>query len=946
MEIRSLKSMLLAATATLALAACGDSSTELATPGLEGPNPGVGGDNGGDNDSGGDNGGDNGGDDGAAGDCPTGTDPVMVGDNEHCQLSGQITDDVTLTAGNVYQLSGSVQVGVDIGADGNATDGDPAVLTIEPGVNIYGATATDLLIIARGSEIQANGAAGDPIVFTSAQDLGFGAALGLDPRPGFSGPKLEEPFTSEWGGLVINGRATLNTCDSGICEAEGEGDSGFYGGDDDTDSSGAMQFVQVRYAGNPITATDELNGIAFQGVGSGTTLNNIQVHNGADDGVEFFGGTANVKNLVITGADDDSVDWTFGWRGKIQNLIVIQNPNQESDRGFEGDNREGANDATPRSQPLVANATVIGAGTPGSDEGLQIRRGSGIRLWNAVVDNFTDACLDLDNDATFNNAGSSATDLSGGLTIESTLLGDRCGDPTNEDDGDPFSVQAFFENQPNNVIGTTSLSNRFINGQAENAVTATDPAAVDSFFDSVDYIGAVRSDDPADNWTLGWTLGLNPAPTCPTNVDGVTTRDGGNTCVLSGTITEDLRLVAGLDYLLSGPVTIGQDVGPDVNAPDPDAQSATLTIDAGVTVEAEDRTSLLVITRGSQIFANGTRNAPVTFTAIDDETRNLDTDTSLWGGLVINGRSTLNTCDSGICEADGEGDSGFYGGNDDTDDSGQLFFVRVKFAGNPITATDELNGIAFQGVGSGTEIDFLQVHNGADDGVEFFGGTANVKHLVLTGADDDSLDWTFGWRGRVQYLLVMQNPNQESDRGFEGDNREGANDATPRSQPLVANATILGAGTPGSDEGLQIRRGSAIRLWNAVVDNFTDACLDLDDEATFDNAGTSATDLSGGLTIESTLLGDRCGDPTNEDDGDPFSVRAFFENQPNNVIGTTSLQQPANGGKAFISGANEAAVTATDASAVDPFFDSTDFIGAVSADDDWTAGWTVWLDQQ
>jgi len=929
MTFKSFKTSLLTATTALALVACGDSSTELASPGTVGPNPGTGtpaptpaptpepnpGTGGGDVN------------------CPSGTTAITVGTSNQCQLSGVITDDVTLTAGITYQLNGSVQIGMDVGPTDAAPGGDPAVLTIEPGVNVYGATAQDVLIISRGSQLVADGTQNNPITFTSALDLGFGADLGLNPRVAFDGPILEQPFTAEWGGLIINGQATLNTCDAGICEAEGEGDSGLYGGNDDADSSGVLEYVRVLFAGNPITSTDELNGIAFQGVGSGTFIDFLQVHNGADDGVEFFGGTVNVRHLIITGSDDDSIDWTFGWRGNLQFALVVQNPNQSnSDRGIEADNREGAEDALPRAMPTIANSTFVG--TEVGDTAILLRRGTGANIFNTVATAFPDACFDLDSDSTFAVAGT-PDNLTGDLTIESTLFG--CNDAIEVEDGDPFDTQAFFDNQNNNVAGPTSLSN-FINGPAEAAVPAVDVSTLDPFFDPVDHIGAIPSDDPSENWTLGWSFGINSDPVCPSNTQTVT---GG--CILEGTITEDTRLVAGLEYFLRGPVTIGEDVGPDVNSPIAGAQTAALTIDADVTVQGEDQQSVLIISRGSQLFTNGTQDAPVVFTAINPESRNVATDTALWGGLIINGRATLNTCDAGICEAEGEGDSGLYGGNDDNDDSGQMFFTRVDFAGNPITSTDELNGIAFQGVGRGTEIDFLQVHNGADDGVEFFGGTVNVRHLVITGSDDDSVDWTFGWRGQAQYVLVVQNENQSnSDRGIEADNREGAEDALPRALPQIANATFIGA-TVG-DTAILLRRGTGANLANIVATEWPDACFDLDSDTTFAVAGTP-TNLTGDLTITSTLFG--CNDPIEVETGDPFDSQAFFDNQANNMSGPTSLTARSTGGVAFISGANEAAVPVFDVTTFGPFFQAETIIGAVPGDGalDWTAGWTIFLDQ-
>lgn len=910
-DLKKFKKMLLVTAAASALAACGgDSSTEIASPGNTGPNPGVGGGN---------NGGGNGGG-GTTVECPDGTAEVTLGTGTACEISGEILDDLTLTADNTYLLSGKVSVGRPANADG--TGGARTVLTIPAGTVIAGNDANSYLVITRGSQIEAEGTSSNPIVFTSAADIERGSSATTD--------ALSESFTSEWGGIVINGLATINrgTAVGGILENDGEADSGKYGGNDDNDSSGTLNYVQVKYAGNPITADDELNGIAFQGVGRGTDLDYIHVHNGADDGVEFFGGTADIKHLIVTGSDDDSLDWTNGWRGRAQYVLIMQNDNQSaSDQGIEADSNSADNDATPRAQPMIANATLIGGNIEG-DIGILLREGTGAKFYNTVVSNFLDACLDIDDNATY-----TARDTADGITFQSTRL--SCTHPF-QDDAEDTGLEAWFLGQANNSVGSSTLSG-FFNGTEENAQTATDVSALDSWFDVTDYIGAVKSNDSSDNWTLGWSYGINPAPSCPTG----TASNGNNGCILEGTYTGNLRLVQGLDYFLRGKVVIGEDMGPDAANPIAGATAGVLTVDAGVTVAGEDALSYLVVSRGSKLNTNGTQGSPVTFTATNDASRDLDNDTGLWGGLVINGRATINrgTANGGILENDGEADSGKYGGNDDEDDSGQMFYTVVKYAGNPITNDDELNGIAFQGVGRGTEIDYLQVHNGADDGVEFFGGTVEVKHLVVTGADDDSIDWTNGWRGKIQYAVVVQNDNQAaSDQGIEADSNSADNDATPRARPLISNITLVGGDVEG-DIGMLLREGTGAVIYNAVVTNFLDACLDIDDSATY-----TARDTATGIDMQSTFLG--CTNPY-QDDAEDTGLQAWFEAAgKNNATGTDTLSAPAGGSRAYINGSTETGMTVTDPTALGSFFSATDFIGAVkNADNNWLAGWTVWINQ-
>ena len=139
---------------------------------------------------------------------------------------------------------------------------------------------------------------------------------------------------------------------------------------------------------------------------------------------------------------------------------------------------------------------------------------------------------------------------------------------------------------------------------------------------------------------------------------------------------------------------------------------------------------------------------------------------------------------------------------------------------------NQLNGIAFQGVGSGTSVEFVQVYNNLDDGIEFFGGTVNAKYIVLTGNADDSLDWTDGWQGSIQYLQIDQ-ADDAGDNGIEADNREGDENAQPRSMPSIANMTINGN---IGERGILLRRGTGAFIYNSYVTRNA-ICLDISGES-------------------------------------------------------------------------------------------------------------------
>lgn len=299
-------------------------------------------------------------------------------------------------------------------------------------------------------------------------------------------------------------------------------------------------------------------------------------------------------------------------------------------------------------------------------------------------------------------------------------------------------------------------------------------------------------------------------------------------------IVQDVTLTAGETYFANGPVFVGVDK----------VQPASLTIEPGVVVQFTQGAGPLVVVRGSKIFANGTKDKPIVFTPTAKEgTRTR----GMWGGLVLNGFARVNGCAAGqaICELQGEGSTGLYGGDNDDDSSGSLRYVRVEFAGAEITPDNELNGIAFQGVGRGTTAEYIQVHYNADDGVEFFGGTVDVKHLVLTGNRDDSIDYTSGWLGSIQFARVEQ-ASDAGQHGIEGENKKEFHGATPLTVPTLANLSMTGPSSPESTAlgtGVFLYRGAGLKLYNSVVANFRQGCLGLVDESTFERLAVGDVDI-------------------------------------------------------------------------------------------------------
>lgn len=389
-------------------------------------------------------------------------------------------------------------------------------------------------------------------------------------------------------------------------------------------------------------------------------------------------------------------------------------------------------------------------------------------------------------------------------------------------------------------------------------------------------------------------------------------------CILSGTITEDLKLTSDNVYLLRGGVFIGDDENETI-----------LEIEAGTTIYGESSTDgMLVVRRNSKIIAEGTAEAPIVFTSSKAEGSRARGD---WGGLIINGNAPINACgdeSAELCEAFGEGGTGFYGGNDPEDDSGVLKYVRVEFAGTLVSPENELNGIAFQAVGNSTVVDYVQVHMNADDGVEFFGGTVDVKHVLITGVGDDSLDWTDGWQGSAQYVILHQS-DDNGDNGIEADNNGEANDAAPRSNPTLANFTIIGSpNNERSDVGVLLREGTAASIMNFAVLGFNEVCVRVDNDATF------AQLEEGNITFTNSVL--NCA--TNFDG--EYDTEGWFLGQEGNAVGEAALTNAFDFANPDYTPATMGSATAGDASTLDSVLDAAEFVGAVDSDD-WTVGWTT-----
>ena len=307
--------------------------------------------------------------------------------------------------------------------------------------------------------------------------------------------------------------------------------------------------------------------------------------------------------------------------------------------------------------------------------------------------------------------------------------------------------------------------------------------------------------------------------------------DAQELVILQGEITENTTLGAGPNYLLRGAVFV--------------REGATLTLNAGVTIFGEQATlGTLIVDRGARIVVRGTKNRPVVMTSDQEIGQRARGD---WGGLIINGRAPLNVPGG---EAEGEGDTGTYGGTRPNDDSGSIKYLQIAFAGIEFSPDNELNCLALQGVGRGTVLQYIQCHMNKDDGFEFFGGTALLKYAVASAIGDDSFDATDGWTGAGQYWIAYQF-GDDADQGFEIDNNGENNNLTPKTSPTVSHFTLIGdnSGVYGteSDIGMLIREGAAGTWQNGLVMHFNDEGMVNTEKATFNNYS------DGSLTVRSMI---------------------------------------------------------------------------------------------
>ncbi len=392
----------------------------------------------------------------ANGACPAGTTDVgntnmpspFTGSMDICQMAADYTvggTTITLTNDNVYTLGGLASQGTKFG-DGDAPDklcpGVPppggytnAVTTnlvVEPGTLILGLNS-EALAITRGSNVDINGTATNPVVMSSKTQFGNWVA-------GSNG----DSGRSEWGGFVISGCGLANQCNDPVsCDFILEGFLTPFnsGGQDNADDSGDVEYLVVQQPGFPIAAANELNGITLYQVGSATLISHVQVHDSSDDGLEWFGGAVVVDHAVLTSNSDDNIDTDLGFRGGLQFALVNQ-AFDEGDRTYEMDSHPNPGIDPLIAEPCIANVTSLGAAGGTTTEGHNIGTGTNGTWYNGVTKGHDEECIALEN-GTLALRGA-------GLQIHNHYISDCAQEFTGVAPDTAATVAAWYDADPNN----------------------------------------------------------------------------------------------------------------------------------------------------------------------------------------------------------------------------------------------------------------------------------------------------------------------------------------------------------------------------------------------------------------------------------------------------------------------------------------------------------------
>ena len=733
------------------------------------------------------------------------------------KLSGDYSSDITLTAGETYAIDGQV----------NFLDGTK--LTIPAGTTLYGLSQSSYLAINAGAQIDADGTAAEPIIFTSAADVN-----GTSSRDA----------QGEWGGLTLIGKAPII---GGTVVYEAGSQVG--GGTDPLDNSGTLDYVIIKHTGFEVEADKELNGLSLLAVGSGTSISNVAVLGGADDGVELWGGTVNLSNIYVYNAGDDSIDTDLGYTGTITNAVVrqkivdktnydssgIENGNDSDSYTSVAGNAGISAEPDQATMPTFRNVTVeaVGGAIYLKNDAGAIFDNVRVTVKPSTVDGQTDTAgqaivTHRTTDTVDDLSPNGVQILDGGLVLKNEVTPEAIfATETAKDEAsggnrtDAAHTETYWRGVAEIISGD--------NGLYVSATTLNDGTTAVAAAAMADSAGA-DAVTGADQSVFGWVMDeLEPI------------------VVVSSDITTDTTWSKGTRYALTGEINV--------------TNGAELTIEAGVTVFGQSPSSYLAINKGATINAVGTKEEPIVFTSAED-VAGANGDQIFqgqWGGLTLIGDAPIIGGTSTY-----EAGSQVGGGNNPADSSGTLKYVVIKNSGFEVEEDKELNGLSLLAVGSGTVIENVAILGGSDDGIEFWGGNVNVNGLYVYNAGDDSIDTDLGYTGTITNAYVKQYTVDKTN--FDSSGIENGNDSD--------SYTSVGGNAGLSTQANQATMPTFV---NVTVEAVGGAIyLKNDAGAIFDNVSVitkEAQDHSQSSTPGQAIITHRTTDTVDDLSGAPYGVQ-------------------------------------------------------------------------
>lgn len=497
-----------------------------------------------------------------------------------------------------------------------------------------------------------------------------------------------------------------------------------------------------------------------------------------------------------------------------------------------------------------------------------------------------------------------------------------------------------------NVQDVVALVNTAFRGQPNSRYLGSDDINGDAVINVQDVVGIVN------------IAFRGAVPTTPFRVYPLTGRSGLGTYTL---IADD-----SIQYRVFGVYNIASDTLTSLLPPPSSCpKTDTIRIQAGTDIEGDTSQatpSAFIVRRYGYIHSVGTETDPIVFTSMLAPGLR---DRGNWGGLVLNG---CDSCNEPSGQFTSEGNGGIGGGFASGDNSGCVIYTRQEFSGRVFALNNELNGMTLNGVGRGTTIHHVQINQNADDGIEWFGGTVDVKYAVVSGCDDDKFDTDLGSNFRAQFLIgvedTLKGTASTNHQGLEWDNRPAAPfNLTPVNNPVVANVTLIGQGydfNPGgvSHHSVHFRRGTAGKVYNALFTRWRRA-VDVDDASTttvensiwYDvNAYNQDGDGQGNAFVVDPVLGGPF--------GGPYAAPYNYLEAPNagatalaNILTASGYTDAGFPDFRPLAGSLPVTWLTTSGSTIvlpaDGFFDAAGngFVGAVNTGDPdpWYEGWTSFV---